>query len=313
MEENEASSESDRWATQVLGQLRNALINRSLAVIVGTGVTLNATAESSGKPLQRLTWTGLIQNGLEYLVCQKCIDPSSDKKIRAEKALKVSDTNSLLEAANILKSLLDEHGKFPNWLGTVFCGLHEEIRHPEILDALKALHERGVPLLTTNYDEILEYHCKIPHIRPSEAGDGLRFMRGDLDGVFHVHGSYHYPRDVVLDTTDYLRVKSSESVQEVLKFFLMGKTVLFIGCGSGLEDPNFDSLLEWAAERYKNICNRHSFLVRDDDNRAYRPLVRVSYGKKHEDLSKYLQQLMIEPAQEANSPTTQPGNPPNPK
>ena len=49
--------------------------------------------------------------------------------------------------------------------------------------------------------------------------------------------------------------------QDVLKTFLEYNTILFVGCGSGLEDPNFDVLLKWASERQKNIPNRHCLLV----------------------------------------------------
>jgi hypothetical protein len=34
----------------------------------------------------------------------------------------------------------------------------------------------------------------------------LKFKQGELDGVFHVHGSYHDPREVGLDSTDYYKV-----------------------------------------------------------------------------------------------------------
>jgi hypothetical protein len=81
----------------------------------------------------------------------------------------------------------------------------------------------------------------------------LKFKQGELDGVFHVHGSYHDPREVVLDSTDYYKVTQSSEVQNILKTFLEYKTMLFVGCGSGLEDPNFDVLLKWASERQKNF------------------------------------------------------------
>lgn len=74
--------------------------------------------------------------------------------------------------------------------------------------------------------------------------DILKFKREELDGVFHVHGSYHNPQEVVLDTTDYYRVANADELQNVLKTFLEYKTILFIGCGSGLEDPNFSGLLK---------------------------------------------------------------------
>jgi hypothetical protein len=42
--------------------------------------------------------------------------------------------------------------------------------------------------------------------------------------------------------------------------FLEFKIILFVGCGSGLEDPNFGALLKWASERQENIPNRSTDL-----------------------------------------------------
>jgi hypothetical protein len=83
-------------------------------------------------------------------------------------------------------------------------------------------------------------------------------------------------------------VKQSDVVQEVLKTFLQYKIILFIGCGSGLEDPNFDALLRWSSERHKDIPHRHCLLVRDGDSIKYQPLVQVKYGPSYEDLVVYL-------------------------
>jgi hypothetical protein len=78
----------------------------------------------------------------------------------------------------------------------------------------------------------------------------------------------------------------------MLKTFLQYKTILFVGCGSGLEDPNFDTLLRWASERHKNLPHRHCLLIRDDDRVKYQPLVTVKYGARHEDLVVYLKRLL---------------------
>jgi hypothetical protein len=54
--------------------------------------------------------------------------------------------------------------------------------------------------------------------------------------------SYLDAHEVVLDTIDYYEAKHSGAVQHMLKTFLQYKAILFVGCGSGLEDPNFDAL-----------------------------------------------------------------------
>jgi hypothetical protein len=58
-------------------------------------------------------------------------------------------------------------------------------------------------------------------------------------------------------------------VQDMLKAFLQDKTILFVGCGLGLEDPNFDALLRWASEQHKNIPHQYYLLIWDNDSLKY--------------------------------------------
>jgi hypothetical protein len=233
-----------------------------------------------------------MRNGLDYLVSECYVDKSNRRTKRAYEALEDPEVDGLLDAANVLSSQMKQHGQFPTWLESVFGSLSHEVRHPDLLDMLNALHERGATLLTTNYDDVLDKYCGLQRVGRSNQDDVLRFQRGDIDGVFHIHGSYHDAHEVVLDTTDYYDVKNSDTVQDVLKNLLQSKTILFVGCGSGLEDPNFDALLKWASERHKNIPHRHCLLIRDDDSVNYQPLVRVKYGPRYEDLVVYLKRLL---------------------
>src|SRR5271155_5197369 len=298
--ENEALSEVARRKGEVLARLKNALKDKRLVIIVGAGVTLSATANISG-PLPRITWTGLIRNGLDYLVNEGYVDAGNRRTRRAYEALEDPDTDSLLDAANILSSQLTQNGQFPTWLESVFDNLYQEVRHPAILETLKALHQKGATILTTNYDDLLEKSCGLPRIGRSNMDDILKFKRGDLDGVFHVHGSYQDPHEVVLDSVNYYQVMQSDEVQNILKTFLEFKTVLFVGCGSGLEDPNFDALLRWASEQQKNISNRHCLLIRNGDTLNYSPLIRLKYGPDYQDLAPYLNKLLGDASQLASS------------
>jgi SIR2-like domain len=289
--------EVERREGESLIRLKRALKDKRLVIIVGAGVTLSATADLSGMPLRRLTWTGLIQNGLEYLVAERYVDASNPEIKQAHEALKNTDTDSLLDAANILRSQLTQQGQFPTWLETIFGNLDQEIRHPALLKVLKTLYEKGVMLLTTNYDDLLEKICNVRHIGRSNRDDILKFRRGDLNGVFHVHGSYQDPDEVVLDSKDYYKIKKSDEIQILLQTFLDDKIILFVGCGSGLEDPNFDALLKWASERHKNLPNIHCLLIRNEDTLDYRPLVRLKYGADYQDLVPYLYRLLDDPSQ----------------
>src|SRR5256714_529 len=99
--ENEALSEVARRQGEVLARLKSALKDKRLVIIVGAGVTLSATANVSG-PLPRITWSGLIRNGLDYLVSEGYVDARNHRIRLAYEALEDPDTDSLLDAANIL-------------------------------------------------------------------------------------------------------------------------------------------------------------------------------------------------------------------
>ena len=93
---------------------------------------------------------------MDYLVNDGYVDASNRRMRRAYEALEDPDTGSLLDAANILSSQLAQQAQLSTWLETVFGSLHQEVRHPAILEVLKALHDKGATLLTTNYDDHLE-------------------------------------------------------------------------------------------------------------------------------------------------------------
>ena len=299
--QNEAKNDAARREREILVRLRNALSKDRLVLIVGAGVTLSATAKASGEPLSRATWRGLIENGLNYLVTEQYVDESELRIEFARRSLETGKTDSMLDAADIVMKLLEQHQQLPTWLDAVFASLHQEVRHPAVLEVLKSLHDKGAILLTTNYDDLLERSCRLNRIGRSDLDNILKFKRGDLDGVFHLHGSYHDPDEVVLDTKGYYQVGRSEEVRNLLKEFLDSKIILFVGCGSGLEDPHFDELLKWASERHKNVADRHYMLLRKSDALNYPPLLRLRYGESYQDLAPYLSKLLSDPTPAANS------------
>lgn len=234
-------SERDRREAEQKARIQEALRDKKLVIIVGAGVSLSATQPSP----PRLTWTGLIQNGLAYLVEEAFVSPdNADLKFYRTSLQQESPTiRQVLRVCNYLKDELDQHRKYATWLDTVFGTLQDDVTQPEILHVLGRAYAKGAKLLTTNYDELLERICGLQRIRRSIPDDVRKFERGTLNGVFHVHGSFQDPDDVVLDAVDYYKVKASDNVQDLLKTYLAHNTILFLGCRGGLKDPNFNALL----------------------------------------------------------------------
>jgi hypothetical protein len=188
---------------------------------------------------------------------------------------------------------MDQHRQFPTWLRSVFR--HLSVVDGGILDVLNALQKQGAILMTTNYDCLLDQACSLPSIGREKKDDIDRFRSGDMAGVFHIHGTYTEPQEVVLDAVGYDRITSSEEVQDLLKAFLLDKTILFVGCGTGLQDPNFGSLLSWVSNRQSDLPNRHCLLVKDNDSTTCDPLIRLRYGASYEDIVPFLNSLRYGP------------------
>lgn len=285
----------NRREAEHVGKIRQALRDKKLVIIIGAGVSLCATRPSP----PRITWTGLIQDGMDYLVDEGFIEPNNEDLNYHRGILQRPNgisVRTVLRACSYLKDELDHHKQFPTWLTSVFGSLHRDVTHPEIFEALSRFHRRGARLMTTNYDELLEHYCVLQRVRRSIPEDVRKYEQGTLDGVFHIYGSFQDPNDVVLDPISYYQVKALDDVQNLLKTYLGHNTMLFIGCGPGLEDPNFTTLLEWAISREENIPNHHYHLVQDGDTLKRNPLIALKYGRNDEDLVPYLNGLLDDPA-----------------
>lgn len=277
-------------------RVKKALADKKLVIVTGAGVTLDATGYVPGGELERLKWKGLVEHGFRYLE-RKCNPAISDQRKTLERNQRInngryflsqSETESHLLAAQILRKELEDEGRFAAWLDSVFDDL--PIKNKALLDALQALHENGATLLTTNYDHLLDRYCRLETIHRSATNDLLRFRRGRAfkDGVFHIHGSYQNPDDVILDPIDYYKVKVSPEVQDFLRKCLQDDLVLFVGCGGGLGDANFSALLGWITDKHRAIAHTHCLLVTNNDSYNFNPLVRLKYGANHGDLSSWL-------------------------
>jgi hypothetical protein len=157
-------------------------------------------------------------------------------------------------------------------------------------------HRRGARLMTTNYDDLLEYYCGLQRVRRSLQEDVRRYKQGILNGVFHIHGSFQNSKKMILNSVGYYQIKTSDDVQNLFKIYLEHNIILFVGYSSEFEDSNFNDLLEWANSREKNIPNYHYLLVRNGNNLRYNPFITLKYGRNYKDIVPYLNKLLNDPA-----------------
>ena len=299
----EQLAEAARTNREQLDRIRGKLRERNLAICVGSGVTLYSTAEGLDrpKPLERLKWKGLISNGLNRVINARQLDPDTlpVEIIRAMEDLETEDSDPknaskrVIRAATTVRDLLNEKGLFSTWLVETFESLPSKITRPGILEALKKLRENGAMLLTTNYDGLLEYFCGIPAIDASRKEDLILYERKERSGVWHPHGYYEHAEHIVLDAFDYYKVRQNTDVQEALRRFLKSKTILFVGCGSGLEDPNMGPLLKWIGEQEDSVRLNHYILLQKKEATVEGPLIKIYYDDyEHDQIAPWLEKLL---------------------
>ncbi len=277
------------------GDLRQQIAAKQVVCFVGAGVSVASTPPDSG-----VLWTELIESGARWVHNVHPILPSGwlDERLRA---LASNDVDDLLAVASQVASKLGapDGGEYAEWLHRAVGSL--PVADTSVIEALGAL---GVPLVTTNYDHLLEDVLRREAVSWRNEAAVDRILRGDSDAILHLHGHYSEPASVVLGLWEYAGVVNSEHTQAVLRAVGMAKSLLFVGFGAGLRDPNFGQFLRWMRRVSAGNPYRHYRLARASDidaaRRDHDPAERVmvlSYGSHYGDLAPFLRSL-------------QPGRPP---
>jgi hypothetical protein len=122
-------------------------------------------------------------------------------------------------------------------------------------------------------------------------------VRGRSSGVLHLHGWWREPESVVLGIRSYDAVRGSEHAQMIQKLIALGGTMVFLGYGSGLDDPNFGALLGWMANLPQSGL-MHFRLCRDGEEERLRTehakdtrMSVLPYGKQYADLGAFLKKV----------------------
>ncbi len=269
--------------------LRNMIKDGQVVAVLGSGVSVATTNRAP-------TWRGLIESGIVW--CQAC--GASDEwcqNVRSQLQLE-SDPDLLLSAAELVHDKLRKNGEFPRWLRDTFENLQ-----PEQRQIIELLAEQNMPLVTTNYDDLIEKVTSLKHVTWRDGRNMARVVQGDDRRVLHVHGHWDEPDSVVLGIRSYEAVKNHEYTQAVMRALGVLKSFLFIGCGDeGLADPNFGNFLTWLGtlETAASVERRHYRLVRKQD--VFKPrgrLFPLVYGQAFTDLPGYLERLLRQTAVQA--------------
>jgi len=212
---------------------------RQATVVVGSGVSI-ATSD-----LKYASWIGLLENGIN-----RCAEKDSTFNGPAQHAVLANSAGHLPSmlglATTISMTLKGFGGEYARWLKDTVGQLKRD--HPELLHAIAGL---GLAIATTNYDSLLEQETGLPYITWTNHGALQDFLRGNRQFIAHLHGYFEEPESVIFDEHGYANLADSLPAQAAQQFLAMSSSLIFVGCGDGLLDPNFSSLCDWIATRMR--------------------------------------------------------------
>jgi tetratricopeptide (TPR) repeat protein len=248
--------------------------------VVGAGFSIASAA--SGAPAG---WPDLITHGLSFAEAIGAV--GADDATRIEELAENRTPGGLIAAASKVETALREvPSGFGIWM--VESAGRLQLAHSQLRDALRALN---VTIATTNYDTLLSDGGGPPPIPWTDGPRSLNVLRGDVNGILHLHGVYDVPDSIVFGDAGYNRVRADEFAQFRQQALAAVRTLVFVGCGEGLHDPNMASLLDWLA--FRGVQHAHFRLVRSEERGAVpnAHVIDVPFGNDFGDLAPFLEGL----------------------
>jgi tetratricopeptide (TPR) repeat protein len=299
-------------STMLVGDLRQELARGRVIVLVGAGVSVGAT---KGAPVA--SWTGLLEDGVarcEQLALRPLPAGWGDW---VRKQLRSGDVETMILAAEAVTNRLGgrEHGEYRRWLRETVGEL--SAGRGEVVEALRDL---GAILATTNYDGLLEAATGLPAVTWQDQARVHAVLRGAEEAILHLHGFWREPTSVVLGVRSYQQLLGDEHAQLMQQVMVAVGTLLFVGFGAGLTDPNFEALRAWMSRLFKGGESRHFRLAKDDEVASVRAehgqgerMFVLGYGPEHADLARFLRGLSPTPPPAAPGMANAPALPARPK
>lgn len=258
-----------------------------LVVIVGAGVSIGLT--NAKIP----SWVGLIKNGFDYALTKGRITETQLNSWKNQ--LSSDDIDDLLSAAEFVSRKLGSPSDqvYGRWLQAEF-----EPAAPENVPLCTAMHNiaaLGIPLCTLNYDLLLEKVTGLPSVQVSDTAKVASWMRREHPAIFHLHGSWDNPSSCILGIRDYESTQSNDVRDLIQRSLAVFNTLLFVGCGDSIADPNFSALVKWLKTKFQALSPQHIALTCESDvskrniDASWSGFLEpLSYGGSHECLAEFL-------------------------
>jgi WD40 repeat protein len=269
-------------------------------IVTGAGISMalaaspeTAAGNVSGQRSMAYSWARLVSEGENYAREHRLLT-DEDVAAALESASNEGRTtlaDQLITRAALVKTQLG--GSYATWLNETFG--HLVANNPELVGAIKQLWKLGSVLATTNYDRMVDDELNFsPVILTKDLTEALTVLNGEQTRrVIHFHGVYSTPSSVILGRPDYDERGQDQRAQIVQRIAGLSRSFIFLGCGDGLNDPNFGGLLRWLKE-FQSSPVMHFRLGTTREVAEWQPtdqVLDISYGTHHDELPSYLGRL----------------------
>lgn len=278
------------YREKLIEQLRAGRV----VVVVGAGVSKSVTDGADNA-----AWTGLVKSGIDRVADTLSVTKnwSSIQDLALEDALESETPDDLIGVASAVASKLKGSSAqaYANWLSETIGEL--KVLKPEVPMAIARL---GVPIMTTNYDTLLETVLQRNSADWTDPENMRRCFLQSTKAIGHLHGVWDKPESVIFSQSDYDRIIEDKSAQFVQQSQYSTKSFLYIGYGSGLDDPNFSKLIEEHGTLFPVSSGYHFRLCKESElmgltkNHRDTDIRVISYGDNHPDLRTFLEELANE-------------------
>ena len=258
--------------------LQEAIRSGRAVLILGAGVAA-ATCENASVG----SWEALIKGARDYL------HDEDDRDLLDFSLLSAKTATDMVRAAQVVRDKLGD--AFPRWLNKQFSGA--KVSNSTLV---KAIEDLQLPILTTNYDKLVE-NILGRGTATWKSPDAMRAIIVDHTGeIGHLHGVYDDPDSLVFGSDTYAILGSTRPERQNASALFSHSRLIFIGAGSGIDDPDFAQLKASFDEAFPASSSTHFRLCRNDDVRKQSELeaiTDVGYGDSHSDLPLFLLELAL--------------------
>lgn len=273
--------------TTLLEDLQADITSGSCVLLVGTGVSVALSGE------RKASWAGFLESGAEYARLLGQIDDEDAERLVAKLGLAGSGDDYLEVASSVVEALGgSESGNFSQWLRRDIGYL--EVRDDRIAKAIEQLH---LPIVTTNYDGLLEKALGRDHVTWMQGSQFQLVLGKRTRDIAHLHGYWMEPRSIVLTKEQYELLLADRELELLRQAMASINSLVYVGFGDGLTDPHFEKMRAWIREAFPSQQLQHYRLCRSNEAEVLSEEFRedrirpIIYGDSHNDLAPFLEAL----------------------